>query len=271
MILTDTIGQVRSFRMARDFMGRGLYFTAAYLVDGLMVDTGCSYTVSELVERVADSPPEVIVNTHSHEDHVAANAALLARFGAEIMAHPLALPVLRYPRAQNLRPYQRVMWGYPAPSTALPVPDFVETADHCFNVIHTPGHSPDHVCLFEPHQGWLFVGDAYVGGRDRALRADYNIWDIIASLQKLLSLQPQTLFPGSGNVRTNAAPALREKIDYLQETGYAVLRLRNRGWGLRRIRRKLFGPEMPIAYLTLGHFSGRNLLRSYVEDAPSGP
>lgn len=32
----------------------------------------------------------------------------------------------------------------------------------------------------------------------------------------------------------------------------------------------LLGPETPIAYLTLGHFSGRNLIRSYIEDGPQG-
>ena len=37
--------------------------------------------------------------------------------------------------------------------------------------IHAPGHSPDHICLFEPERGWLFSGDTYIGGQDRAQRA----------------------------------------------------------------------------------------------------
>ncbi|MBW1689586.1 MAG: hypothetical protein JRF35_01165 [Deltaproteobacteria bacterium] len=49
---------------------------------------------------------------------------------------------------------------------------------------------------------------------------------------------------------------------------YTVLRLYRRGWDYGRIRRKLFGPEPPMAYYTLGHFSGAHLIRSYIEDQP---
>jgi len=49
MIKVEQINAVRKFQMARSFLGRVLYFTAAYWVDGMMVDTGCAYTVQELV------------------------------------------------------------------------------------------------------------------------------------------------------------------------------------------------------------------------------
>ena len=84
MIQIEQIGEVRKFRLARTMAGRGLYFTAAYWVDGLMVDTGCAYTVRELLESVDNFPVRCIVNTHSHEDHIAGNAALQAKFGADV-------------------------------------------------------------------------------------------------------------------------------------------------------------------------------------------
>jgi len=49
MIKVEQFNAVRKFHLARSFLGRGLYFTAAYWVDGMMVDTGCAYTVQELV------------------------------------------------------------------------------------------------------------------------------------------------------------------------------------------------------------------------------
>jgi glyoxylase-like metal-dependent hydrolase (beta-lactamase superfamily II) len=146
--------------------------------------------------------------------------------------------------------------------------DYVETERYCFEVLHTPGHSSDHICLYEPKQGWLFTGDVYVGGRDRALRADYNVWQIIDSLKHLASLDVKLLFPGSGTTRESPQEELLRKIAYLEEMGERVLDLHRRGWGRRRIRLRLFGREMPIAYYTLGHFSGRNLVRSYIEDRP---
>jgi len=268
MIQIEQIGEVRKFRLARTIAGRGLYFTAAYWVDGLMVDTGCAYTVRELLESVDNFPVRCIVNTHSHEDHIAGNAALQAKFGAEVLTHPEALPILAQPRKRRLRPYQLVMWGYPEPSDAKAIGNFVETERHRFEVINTPGHSSDHICLYEPKQGWLFTGDVYVGGRDRALRLDYNVWQIIDSLKRLASLDVKILFPGSGTTRVSPHEELLGKINYLEETGHRVLALHRQGWSRRRIRRRLFGGEMSIAYYTLGHFSGRNLVRSYIEDRP---
>jgi glyoxylase-like metal-dependent hydrolase (beta-lactamase superfamily II) len=260
-------GEVRVFRMARAVLGRGLYHTAAYWVDGLLVDTGCAHTVGELVSALAPYPIRLIVNTHGHEDHIGANSLLQPRSESGIRAHRLALPVLAEPPdRKHLRPYQRVMWGYPAPSAAAPIGEKVETSRQIFEVIHTPGHSRDHICLFEPDRGWLFCGDAYVGGQDRALRADYNIWQIMASLKKMAGLGVTSLFPGSGRAREEGQRLISEKIAYLEKTAERVLSLHRLGWEYDRIRREVFGAEMLICYLTLGHFSGRNLVRSLVED-----
>jgi glyoxylase-like metal-dependent hydrolase (beta-lactamase superfamily II) len=266
MIQIETYNTIKKFRLGRTILGRGLYFTAAYFVDGLLIDSGCAYTVDALVKALDGSIVKTVVNTHSHEDHVAANAYLKKKYSAQILAHELALPVLVKPGAVRLRPYQHVLWGRPMPSHAEPIGDTIETDRYKFQVIHTPGHSPDHVCLFEPNQGWLFVGDAYVGGRDRALRADYNIWQIIASLKKLCALEASVLFAGSGSVREGPKFELQEKIRYLEEIGAKVLELRNKGLHRNQINNELFGHERAIFYYTLGNFSGRNLVRSYIED-----
>jgi glyoxylase-like metal-dependent hydrolase (beta-lactamase superfamily II) len=132
-------------------------------------------------------------------------------------------------------------------------------------VIATPGHSPDHICLFEPDQGWLFSGDAYIGGQDRALRQDYDIHQIIASLRELARLPVTTIFSGSGTVRTIGQAALQEKVAYLEELGDRICSLHEQGLSPRRIRRQLLGRELPIAYFTFGHFSGARLVRSYLD------
>ncbi len=105
-----------------------------------------------------------------------------------------------------------------------------------------------------------------MGGKDKSLRADYNVWQIVESLKTLALLDSYVLFPGSGTARKNPKQDLLEKIEYLEETGARVLDLHKRGWARRRIRQELFGSEMSIAYYTLGHFSGRHLVRSYIED-----
>ena len=269
MIQIEQINAVRKFRLARSIFGRGFYFTTAYWVDGMMVDTGCAHTVQELVASLKGYQVDHIVNTHSHEDHIAANAALQNIYGADVLAHLKALPVLAQPkRIQPLHLYQQLMWGYPDPSRGKAIGDVVETDHHRFEVIHTPGHSLDHICLYEPDEGWLFSGDLFVSGQDRALRADYNIWLIIASLKKVAALDICILFPGSGTVRQNPHNEIIRKIEYLTELGESFLALYRQGMSYMQIRRKLLGSEMAITYFTMGHFSGKNLVRSYIEDQP---
>jgi glyoxylase-like metal-dependent hydrolase (beta-lactamase superfamily II) len=265
MLEIETIGPVTKIKMARAFFGRPFYFTTAYWVDGLLIDTGCAHTEREILQALAGLPVERAVNTHSHEDHIGANAALQEKRSAEIWAHHLALPVLADPRGnQPLQPYRRIFWGYPRPSDGQPIGETVETDHYCFQAIHTPGHSPDHICLYEPDEGWLFSGDLYIGSRDRALRADYNICAIIDSLKKIAPLEISRLFPGSGTVRENPGKDLLEKIDCLEETSRRVRELHQRGLSPRQIARRILGPELLIAYVTLGHFSGKCLVNSYL-------
>jgi glyoxylase-like metal-dependent hydrolase (beta-lactamase superfamily II) len=257
-------GQVVKLRLTRQILGRPFYFTAAYWVDGLLIDTGCAHTAPHLVHTVKSWRVDRVVNTHSHEDHIGANAEVQEVFDCPILAHPDALPILQNPRLQPLQPYRRVFWGWPRPSRAEPIGEAVETERFRFQVIHTPGHSPDHICLFEPDQGWLFSGDAYIGGKDRALREGYDIHGIIASLKELAKLPVSTIFSGSGSVRTNGSRPIQDKIVYLEELGERIRSLRDQGFSVRRIRRRLFGRELSIAYITLGHFSGLHLVHSYL-------
>lgn len=271
MLTLETIGPVTKIKLARALFGCPFYFTTAYSVDGLLIDTGCAYTEREILQALEETPVECVVNTHSHEDHIGANAVLQEERSAEILAHPLALPVLADPHSnQPLQPYRRIFWGYPRPSEGQPIGETVETEHYRFQVIHTPGHSPDHICLHEPNEGWLFSGDLYIGGRDRALRADYDICAIIESLKKIAPLGISCLFPGSGTVRESPNQDLLQKIGYLEEIGKRVRELHQEGLSPRQIARRIFGPELPIAYVTLGHFSGKHLVKSYLRKDDHG-
>jgi glyoxylase-like metal-dependent hydrolase (beta-lactamase superfamily II) len=272
VIETETSGPVLRLRMARTFLGRGVYHTAAYRVGSLMVDSGCAHTLRELLGALEGGPRiEQVVSTHCHEDHIAGNHALAELHGARILAHPLALPVLAAPRElQPQQLYRRLFWGYPEPCVAEAIGDRVETSDgYRFEVIHTPGHSPDHICLFEPREGWLFTGDAFVGGRDRALRRGADIYRIMASLSRLAALDASLLFPGSGTIYRSPAATIRQKLEYLDQLGDRIRELHARGLGAVAIRQTLFGSEHWVSRITGGDFNGENLVRSYLERDPA--
>jgi glyoxylase-like metal-dependent hydrolase (beta-lactamase superfamily II) len=268
MLKTTPFGPITRFDLARTLAGRGRYWTTAYLLDGMMIDTGCAHCSTELLRELQDTSLACITNTHTHEDHIGANGLLQRRqAGLPVLAHPLALPNLADPRhTQPLHPYRQLFWGWPEPSLGRPLTngEQIETNHYCFEVIYTPGHSPDHLCLYEPRQGWLFTGDLFVGGRDRALRAGYDIWQIIASLKKIAALPIAILFPGSARVRNKPAEDLKDKIAYLEELGERVLTQHEQGLAVTQIARSLCGRPMWVEIITLGHFSRRRLVLSYL-------
>jgi len=265
MLLIEDCGPVRKFRAARSLCGRAFYYTAAYWVDGLLIDTTCPFTAQEMLQATSSLALTHIVNTHCHEDHIGANGLLQESRGVTIEAHPLALPILANPKLQYLQPYRRIFWGWPKPSQGTAVGDCVQTEHYRFLVLQTPGHCPDHISLYEPEHGWLFAGDAYVGGKDRVARPDYDIYAIIASLRRMAALPVAVLFPGSGTVRTgDAISELERKADYLEELGAKVRHLHQQGLSVRAIQHSLLGRDPSIRYLTLGHFRSRYLVEAYL-------
>jgi glyoxylase-like metal-dependent hydrolase (beta-lactamase superfamily II) len=156
--------------MATILGGRPAYWVAAYLVDGLLVDTGRANTAPELLaaleaEASAGYPVRTVVNTHYHEDHVGANRLVRERFGARILAHPRAVPLIAGPGA--IPDYRVLVWGRPEGALAEPAGDAIATARYRFLVVDTPGHCRGHLSLIEPERGWCFTGDSFVGEQPR--------------------------------------------------------------------------------------------------------
>jgi glyoxylase-like metal-dependent hydrolase (beta-lactamase superfamily II) len=262
-------GPITRFDLARTLAGRGRYWTTAYLVDGMLVDSGPAHAACEFIQALEGVRLVRIFNTHTHEDHIGGNALLQqGRPGLEVLAHPAARPVLADPRAaQPLHFYRRLFWGWPGPSQARGIEEggIVETDHYCFEVFYTPGHTRDHLCLYEPKQGWLFTGDLFVGGRDRAIRAGSEVWEIIRSLKRMAQQPAASLYPGCARVRDNVSEVLSAKAAYLEQLGERILDLHHQGWQVPAIERAVCGRPMPVEWITLGHFSRRHLVLSYLQ------
>jgi len=253
--------QVTQIKMSRypDFRP----VTSAYLLDGLLIDSGPAHTAEELTDFLKDREIRIVVNTHHHEDHIAANALLKERYGVELLAHPLAVNKINQPAI--LYPYQEDAWGYPIPSQVKEIGDSISTQHFRFEVIHTPGHDRDHICLFERKNGWLFTGDLFVGTRPNVVRPMDDVRQIIADLKKVKDLRPQILFPAPGSVRTEPVPVLERTIQYLEDLGHKVMELSNKGLSPTEIVQQIFGNEPPLAELTQQQFSSLNLVKSLLK------
>jgi len=266
LLKTQVYEGVTQIMMGREVEGTVYYWTSAYLVEGLLVDSGCSYTAEELVGFSRRRRVDRLVNTHHHEDHVGGNALIKRELGVGGLAHAKAIPLIK--SRLPLHSYQELVWGYPEPSQARPVPEIIETKSCCFQVLDTPGHSPDHLALFEPERGWCFCGDLFVSEDQKTLRADEDIFGIAASLRRLLELPGErlVLFTAIGRIFPEGRSAVRAYLDHLARLQARVQELKEKGFSPEAIRDEIFQRESRLAELTGGHFSILNLVRQLMDD-----
>ncbi len=260
MLKVNRFGEITQLMMGREMEGTVLYWTAAYLVDGLLIDTGCAYTAEELGRFLLGQRVEQVVNTHHHEDHIGANAFVQRQLGLEIYAHPRAIPLIK--NGFPLLKYQEMVWGYPELTAVRPLPGTIRTKHYSFEVIETPGHSPDHIALFEREQGWCFSGDLFVSENLKMLRADEDIDGISASLEKLPALPSEelTLYTSLGRVVPDGKRAVASFLEYLRDLRRKVAGLAGGSLTAPEIRDHIFGRETQMEPLTGGHFSVLNLI-----------
>ncbi len=74
--------------------------------------------------------------------------------------------------------------------------DLIDIGDRVLQVLHTPGHSPGHMCFYEESKGWLFTGDLIY---KEALYANFPSTDpelYQKSIERVAELPVNRIFPG---------------------------------------------------------------------------
>ena len=97
-----------------------------------------------------------LINTHSHADHTAGNAKIIAATGARLLIHSLDAKALG--KMLNSA-FSRMLGGKgsPEPDVLLEDGDIIHIGDSELKVIHTPGHTPGSICIY--FDGNVFTGD----------------------------------------------------------------------------------------------------------------
>jgi glyoxylase-like metal-dependent hydrolase (beta-lactamase superfamily II) len=111
--------------------------------------------------------------------------------------------------------------------------DYLESGDYSFRCVETPGHSPGHMCLYEPREKILISGDHILGDITPiiALWSDEMnpLKDYLASLNKIRNLDVEYVLPGHGNTFTNFKARIEELKQHHKTRTSEVLQILRRG------------------------------------------
>ena len=194
----------------------------------MLVDSGMGVvSLREQVPKVAERPC-VAVASHTHFDHIGCHHEFAERVvhkdEAGLMANPTRAGTLADPYVTDdiftvlpPAPYSSTEYNVTAaPATRLVGDgDVIDLGDRHFEVMHTPGHSPGEIMLWEAASGILFSGDTVYDGPliDDAYHSDIAAY--VVSMKRILDLPVRLVhgghFPSFGGTRYRAL--IREYLE----------------------------------------------------------
>jgi len=185
--------------------GNNTYLLIGESGDAALIDAGIGEPqhLGELQSALTHRGAQLrsVLVTHAHPDH-ASGASAIAR------AHPSTV-FLKYPWPGEDEKFP-VEWR--------PLADGQTTAagDDRLEVIHTPGHSPDHVVFWHEPTRTLFAGDLVIPGASVSINTSRggNLARYLESLSRLILLEPAHLFPAHGKAVANPGVALKKHLEH---------------------------------------------------------
>ncbi len=235
----------------------------------VIIDTSMPFNAArhkQLLRAENSGPIKYIILTHAHGDHTGGVAAW-KEAGTQIIAQRNHTEFMNY---------QTRLAGFYAQRNAaqfsLPVPqprdwagnygaNIVATAlfddrhefklgDLAFEVLSTPGETPDHLTVWIPKYKAAFVGDNFYSSFPNiyTLRGTEPRWalDYVQSLNKVLALKPEILLPSHGEPVYGNAEITRQLTRYRDAILYVhdeVVRGMNAGKDVWTLMREIHLPS----------------------------
>lgn len=210
-----------------------------YLVEDLdkkyfLVDSGWQSSGSELIRAITSELERIEIKslllTHLHPDHFGGSTAIIERYSSKILFHRReTLQLTYYDLLRKNLTHAANALGSPvdilgaararitASLTILPkFHEFLRDGriirgrSGSWRVIHTPGHTPGHICLYRPADGILISGDHILAEETPNIAfypvPRYNaLQSYLASLAKVKKLGPRIVLPAHGDVISDLA------------------------------------------------------------------
>ncbi len=166
----------------------------------LLFDTGLGIGDIKRVVLSLTSLPIVVMNSHTHNDHVGDNWEFSEIYGmdtdftrsnakgstvdaqAELVSGSICgqLPAGFDAKSYATRPFHITRWIHDG--------DTVDLGGRVLEVISTPGHTPDAICLLDRKNGLLFTGDSYYAGPIWLYRPETDLDAYVHSVERMAAL-----------------------------------------------------------------------------------
>jgi glyoxylase-like metal-dependent hydrolase (beta-lactamase superfamily II) len=170
----------------------------AVLIDAGVGDPRHLSTLDAELRRHAARLARVVV-THGHADHSSGAPALKA-----------AYPDVRLQKFkwQGMDGPAEIIWEPLADGEQIPL------GDQRLTVVHTPGHSPDHLVVWDEASRTAFIGDLVVKGSSVLIHVSRggHLGQYMASLDRVLGLGAVRLLPAHGEAIDDAPVVLGEYL-----------------------------------------------------------
>ena len=210
--------------------------THCYLLIGntrsLLIDTGLGISnIYEEVLKLTDRPITAVA-THIHWDHIGGH-----KYFPDFYAHtdeikwlngefPLSIETIRemvvdhcdLPEGFCVNDYE-LFQG--TPTKVLTDHDIIDIGGREIEVLHTPGHSPGHLCFWEKSSGYLFTGDLVYKDILFAYYPSTDPEAYLDSLEKVAALPVKKVFPAhhSLDIQPEILIRMRKAFEELEENG----------------------------------------------------
>ncbi len=238
----------------------------SYKILDTLFDAGAANAREEFRKYLEGTTIDAVYISHSHEDHV--GCADLFDGKGRIYAWKSAIDILRNP--PELGEFFQFVWGQPLPTKNVePMPSTFDIGPYHFEVIAVPGHQEDMVAFFETNHKWLFSADAVpLPSRKYIAMPDENVPRMIATLERLQSLEIEVLFDAHRGPIQSPREHIQKRIDYLKETQQRVKELDKEGLDYTQMMEKLELNPPWYVEMTKDRFAVEFFLRSLLQDEP---
>jgi glyoxylase-like metal-dependent hydrolase (beta-lactamase superfamily II) len=151
-----------------------------------------------------------VLLTHTHPDHAPGTKRLVKETGAEVLAFT-----------------KRPKDGDVVPDRVIGEGATIEGTEFGLEVLHTPGHAPDHLCFFLEEERVLFTGDTVLDGMYSVVSpnrgGDMAVY--VETLERLEKMRLSRLCPGHGDVIDEPKVRIRDYIDHRRAREDQILKL----------------------------------------------